>query len=398
MSTRSMLCSRRLLVRGPTKRMGQLMGGSSTRLVVAATIPETIGKFMRVQLPALENAGFEIHVVSSSGNWHGGLPAPSVHRHTIMMSRAISPGSDVVALAQWVQLLRKLRPAMIFGSSPKAGLLSMLAGRLTRVPRRVFLHRGARWETATGAQRRLLMGADKLTMRSATDTIAVSNSLADLLLNERLAEQRPTVLGQGGSKGVNLAVFHPRPASVADARPPTIGFVGRLARDKGLEQLVMVFDLVREARRDATLTIAGYLDWDSPPPSQIMDRIERDPQISWDGPTSEVPAFLAELDVLVFPSQREGLPNVVLEAAACGVPVVGWDVTGVRDAIKDGESGIIVRHGDVAAMAVAVSEVLARGRGYYSRRCVRWARAFDEGETTKLIVEYLSSPRFGCPS
>jgi glycosyltransferase involved in cell wall biosynthesis len=312
------------------------------------------------------------------------------------MVKPIEPRADAVALRQWVGLLRKVRPDVVIGASPKGGLLSMVAARLVGVRRRIFLHRGARWETLTGVSRRLTLAADRVTVRCATDVVAVSDSLADLLVSEGVTRRRATVLCGGGSKGVDLVRFVPGgggtvvggPGGGDEPQPfPVLGFVGRLAGDKGLDVVLAAFDAALIEFPSAQLLVVGDVDSADPPADEVLERLGSDPQVTWRGWVTDVVPVLQQLDVLVFPSLREGLPNAVIEAAACGVPTVGWDVTGVRDAVANGMTGRLVPVCGAAAFNPAVVEVLSRGRGAYRDACRQWAGRFDQVALSRAWVD-----------
>lgn len=361
------------------------------RLLIGTTLAEQLSTSFFVHFPALRAAGWEIHVVCAPGKWPAGRPPDWVTVHRIDMVKPIAPRSDAVALARWVRLLREVRPDVVIGASPKGGLLAMVASKLVGVRRRIFLHRGARWETLTGVSRRLTLAADRVTVRSATDVVAVSASLADVLVAEGVTRRRATVLCGGGSKGVDLVRFVPGGAS--DRAPfPVLGFVGRLAGDKGLDVVLAALDAAAGAFPDARLVVVGDVDSADPPPAAVLDRLRNDPRVTWSGWATDVVPLLQQFDVLVFPSLREGLPNAVIEAAACGVPTVGWDVTGVRDAVCDGATGRLVPVGAHVAFGAAVVEVLNRGRGAYLDGCREWAGRFDQVALSRAWVDLVGGP------
>lgn len=360
------------------------------RLLIGTTITAAIDAFVAPQLPALVGAGWEVHLTSAPGPLATDCIGQGVVRHEIPMTRDINPLGDTSSLIKWITLLQDVRPSVVLASTPKAGMLAMVASRYCGVPRRVFLHRGARWETETGRRRMVLMAADKLTMRAATDVLAVSVSLADLVVRHGLAMTRPTVLGHGGSKGVDLERFRPVAKPTRRDHPPTIGFVGRLSGDKGIDTVIKVYYGVRRRVPEAALRVAGSIDDADPPDDAVVALLRDDPGVRWSGSTDDVPAFLNDIDVLVLPSHREGLPNVVIEAAACGVPAVGWRVTGVCDAIQHGRSGFLVNAGDETEMVNSVVRILAAGDGAYLDRCRTWATHFDQAILTRSLVRYLA--------
>ena len=283
-------------------------------------------------------------------------------------------------------MLAERRPDIILGASPKAGLLSMLAGKAVGVDKRVFQHWGARWETASGGRRRLLMEADRLSMAAATHVLAVSDSLADLVFAEGLAKSRPVVLGLGGSKGVDRSLFAPRWKTASE--PPTFGFLGRLTPDKGIDELLRAFRIIRSQMPEARLLVGGEVDAANPIPAVTLAALVGSPGVWWLGGVDNASEFFRQLDVFVFPSLREGLPNVVIEAAASGVPTVAWNVTGVRNAVLPGKTGSLVMPGDVQVLADAAMQWCQQGP-LSTVACREWSAHFSQDVVAGHLVEFL---------
>jgi glycosyltransferase involved in cell wall biosynthesis len=336
------------------------------RILFAVTADQslTLLKGFPQHMAALD---WDVHVVSSPGPGLENLSrSPGVTAHGIVMAREPSPVRDLLALFGWVRLLRRVRPAVLSAGTPKVGFLGTLAGFLTRTPVRVYLLRGLRWETTTGLRRWLLVLLERLVCRLATRVVCVSPSLREVA--ERRALTRSSkleVLGPGSSNGVDIQV---RPLDPADrtrlrhryfpaCRTPVLGFVGRVTPDKGLVTLAAALSILSgEGRAGDCIIIGGD---DGPVSAGLRGRLDRSGwRVVHTGHVEEVTELTQVMDVLCLPSLREGFPNVVLEAAALGIPCVGSDATGVRDAIRDGETGLLFPSGNPTALATQLRRIL----------------------------------------
>jgi glycosyltransferase involved in cell wall biosynthesis len=333
--------------------------------VVASTIPATVSTFHRELLRQLGAAGYELLVVSSPGPDLDDLGRqPGVRVEALPMTREVAPRADAVALRRWVGLLRRERPALIVTATPKASLVGLLAARLTRVPRRAYYLGGLRLEGETGARRRVLGAAERLTASCAQVVIVNSPSLAASVGRYRLtAPSKLCVIRPASSHGVDAGRFVPRAPDPAlrsalgleDGRP-VVGFVGRVTADKGVETLVAALRLLRTRGRAVQLLVLGSQDErDS---AGWVSRLQKEADVVLTGHVADVRPYLALVDVHVLPSRREGFPNVVLEAGAMGIASVTTRATGAVDAVRDGETGLLVDVDAPDQLADAVERLL----------------------------------------
>ncbi len=361
------------------------------RIVIATTVTESINAFVAPHLPALRAAGWEVHLIAAPGPIDPVVETGADSVTFVPMTRAMSPGRDTQSLAAMTRALRRIRPTVLVGSTPKAGVVSMVAGKFARVPVRVFHIWGARWDGMDGIQRTILIAADKVAALNATDILCVSESMAKLAVEVGIAAKKPVVLGRGGSKGVNMRSFKPPTDYLYQEQSPRLGFIGRLAQDKGLDVAVAVFEKLRVGRPGASMEVIGGIDDAQPVDPELIANLHRD-GITWSGlvPISEIPRHLRNWDLLVFPSRREGLPNAVIEAAACGVPTVGWDVTGVRDAVCDKVSGLLAPLDDLRSLQMLTNQALDPIRHSELRQgALALAADFDSTRVVGLFVDYL---------
>lgn len=281
------------------------------------------------------------------------------------MRREVAPMADLLSLARLWWLLYRLKPDMTEFSTPKAGLLGSIAAMLCGVPARVYFLRGLKLESCTGWKRRILLAAERLA--SACSHIVLCNS--DSLRNEALAlgvapESKLRLLGGGSSNGVDVERFSPgsdnhREELGLPLDAHVVGFVGRLTRDKGLPELIEAFDAILAAKPSAHLLLVGWFDAAEDALSQkLRSRIKNHPRIHLTGFVADTAPYYRAMDVMVLPTWREGFPNVVLEAAATGIPVVTTLCTGSRDAVVPEVTGLLIPPGYPVAIREAVLQLL----------------------------------------
>lgn len=376
--------------------MAQTSPNSAPGIVIALTVPMSIVLFGGI--PAeLVRRGWRVHLVTGEPV-DAASRIPGVEFHVVPMRRAIAPLADLLAVARLQRLLREVRPDVVWAATPKASLVGLLAARLACVPNRVFHVWGCRWDHGRGAKAWLVKQADRMACGCATEVIPVSRSLATLLKNERVTSRPITLLGEGGTKGVDVSRFRPRDLPRSPDEPPAIGFLGRLSRDKGIGHLPAILARVRARIPETRCLVVGGEDQDDPPDPEAMESLRQDPAVEMLGSVADVPAAIRRMDVLCFPSLREGLPNAVMEAAACGVPTVGWNATGTRDVIRDGRTGFTVPMGDVASMAerlalLLTDRTLAQAFGEEAARHV--SSHWNSDQVESLMVRHLEAKRSG---
>lgn len=297
-------------------------------------------------------------------NTHG-QPLPERIEQCLSFSEPIpfrrnpSPFLDLWHLLRLTRLIRKLRPVVVHSSTPKAGLLGGIASWICRVPNRVYQVRGFRGEGSTGIQRMVLAFSERIAMAAATNVVFNSASLQNAAGQAGLsAGTKATVLGAGSSTGVDLQRFRPKGNARAES-PPTLGFVGRIHSDKGVEDLRVVITRVRAAMPDVRLAVVGAVDSSDPGSVHLWRRLQTTDGVDMLGSVDDVSEVIPNWSMLLFPSLREGLPNAPLEAQACGVPVVGYAATGTVDAVENGCGGVLVPVGNTEALTDAVIELLS---------------------------------------
>lgn len=313
------------------------------KIIRSSTIPQSLNWFCRGILKELSRE-YEVVAVSSPGEALDAVAErEGVKTIAVPMERHISLLKDIKSLWRMWRVLRREKPDMIHSMTPKAGLVSMMAGWLAGVPVRVHTFTGLVWPTSVGLKRRVLMATDWLTCACATHVIPEGEGVKSDLLNHHLTNKPIKVLGYGNVMGIDLNRYNPADFNKEQHEGFTFVFVGRIVRDKGINELVSAFDRLHQEHGDTKLVLVGsredHLD---PVLPETLKRIEQGDGIDYVGRQSDVRPFYAYADALVFPSYREGFPNVVIEAGAMGLPSIVTDINGSREIIIDGENGVII--------------------------------------------------------
>lgn len=341
------------------------------RIACLATDPITARFLMAGQLGFLRQSGFDVTLIAGPGeDLEVTAKRENVQVVSVPMSREITPLQDWRSLLQLTDVLQELKPDLVNAGTPKAGLLGMLAATRARVPVRIYTLRGLRMETATGLKRLILTTTERIAARCAHKVICVSPSLRQAFIDFRLgAANQTVVLGGGSSNGVDTTRFASTPERQAEGltlrrslgipdAAQVIGFVGRLTRDKGVAELVAAYAALLHEFEDLHLLLVGGFEEGDPLSLEMRDAIWTHPNIHITGFVNNTAPYYSAIDLLVFPSHREGLPNVPLEAAAAGRPTVGFAATGTVDAVQNGVTGILVPVGDIEGLTEAVRRYL----------------------------------------
>jgi glycosyltransferase involved in cell wall biosynthesis len=339
------------------------------KLLHITTIPLTQWMFLRGQSAYLKSQGFELYSITSPGELLDKLvERDEVIAIPVPISRQISPLSDLVSLLRLYAAIRRIKPDIVHLSTPKAALLGSIAAWAARVPTRLFFIRGFLTTGATGSMRQLLRFLETLTARLCQHHLCVSPSLLTFARAEGILKPgQGAVAGNGMSNGIDTSRFDPEtvsdpPAEIATLRgQPVIGFVGRLVRDKGIEELAAAWAELREAFPRAHLLLVGPWETRDAIDPAIRARLESDPRVHLPGfvANADLPAYYGMMSLFVYPSHREGFPNAPMEAAAMGLPVITTDALGCIDAVEDGVTGKVVPVGDTTALTAAIRAALS---------------------------------------
>ncbi|GAA5026535.1 N,N'-diacetylbacillosaminyl-diphospho-undecaprenol alpha-1,3-N-acetylgalactosaminyltransferase [Marivirga lumbricoides] len=317
----------------------------------------------------MQSKGYEVITASAAGpEIEEVCKREGVKHFPITFTRTLSPLQDLKALWQLIRLIKKEKPDIVHTHTPKAGLLGMMAAKYCGVKVRMHTVAGMPLMEATGATRSILKVTERLTYACASKVYPNSFQLMNYM--ERafsFYENKFKIIGEGSSNGINTKHFSMEQLDSAElselrnqlaipGEAILFVFVGRLVEDKGIHELVEAFTALKG---NAFLLLVGpFEDEREPVRLDVKEEIKSNVQIKHVGFQRDIRPYLAASDIFVFPSYREGFPNVVLQAAAMGLPAIVSDINGCNEIIQKDFNGLIVPAKESASLRRAMQQLM----------------------------------------
>lgn len=338
------------------------------KIARVATIPESLTSIIS-SIRDCQKAGFEVDIICSRSTY-GEFLRNELGLNVIYceIPREISLIRDFKALVLLFWIFVKNRYDIVHSNTPKAGLVCALAGFFSFRKVRLHTFTGQRWATLQPPLRNVLKLIDRLIILLNTKCYADSKSQIDFLVKENIASyDKIECLGDGSFGGVDLEKFSN--SNRAQCREEIslkynipnelvwVVYVGRIVKDKGIEELIEAHRMVVK-NTPYHLVLVGPFEEGDPVSSETKQIILSDAFIHHLGFQNDPAYFMKAADFLCLPSYREGFGTVVLEAAACGITSIGTDISGLRDAIIDNETGILIPSKNSDMLADAMSDLI----------------------------------------
>lgn len=341
------------------------------KLIRITTIPLSLEKLLEGQLRYM-NQFYKVTAISAEKERLEKLGVTEgVKTYSVALTRKITPLQDVKAVYKLYRFFKKEKPFIVHTHTPKAGIVGMMAAWLASVPHRLHTVAGLPLMEAQGVKRTVLNTVEKATYYFATKIYPNSQGLKTFIEKEHFTKPaKLKIIGAGSSNGIDTTYFDPEKYnSTKDQETraawniaPTAFvflFVGRLVADKGINELVAAFSKLSKLHENCTLLLVGPLENELDPLLPItLQHIAAHPNIITTGYQQDVRPFFAMSNALVFPSYREGFPNVVLQAGAMGLPSIVSDINGCNEIITQGENGLIIPKKDEEALREAMQKLL----------------------------------------
>jgi glycosyltransferase involved in cell wall biosynthesis len=368
------------------------------KLVRITTVPISLEKLLQGQMRFMTESGFDVCMISSAYADRKQLEQKEKSRYiTVNMTRSISPFSDLLSLFRIIWVLLKEKPVIVHTHTPKAGLLGMMAAWICRVPIRLHTVAGLPLMETNGLKRKVLELVEKVTYGCALRVYPNSIKLKEFIGEQKYCkEAKLKVLGKGGSNGIDTEVFKRtgdlervgaaiKSKHHIDPGDFVFVFVGRIVKDKGIEELIIAFKNLSQRHANIKLLLVGSTEPELDPLSESCENeIKTNSQIITIGYQADVRPYLTISNALVFPSYREGFPNVPMQAGCFDLPSIVTDINGCNEIIEHEVNGLIIPVKSATALQTAMERIV-EDRALYAK---------VQSNARRIIVERYEQTHF----
>ena len=337
------------------------------KLIIIVTVPVVLDTWLKGQAKYLSRF-YEVEIITSyADNINCIEEYEGVKIKIVDFNRKINIIKDLKVLIQLLKYMRQEKPAIVYTLTPKAGLLGMVASWISRVPHRVHCVVGLPHLEAEGRRKTILTMTEKITYFFSSKIYCNSINLQKVVTT--MTTKPIGVIGNGSVNGVDTEYFKDRLSQVEKEKViKSLGFqkndfviifVGRIVKDKGINELINVFDKLNLKYSDIRLLLIGdYKNESDPISTKSMQIIEENLSIKYLEFQENVGEFMSVSKLFVLPSYREGLPNVLIEAGSYGVPLVATNINGCNEVIKENKNGLLVKKKDEQDLSDAIEKFI----------------------------------------
>ena len=314
---------------------------------------------------AAQKAGYDVHIITSTTNndSYSQLKSTGAHIHPVEMSRSgVNIINEVLLLIKLFKLATKIRPTIIHAITMKPNVYMGLIAKLKGWPivcsvtglGVVF----SRKSIKNVILKRIVLFICRLINITPGANFLFENSSDRMLFIKAGATKKETSCVISGA-GVDVKLYDYKKENVMAI--PSILFAARLLRDKGLDSLVKATMLLRNNNISVELKVAGIIDENAQNPISIeqIHQWESDGHMKWLGTINTMSDLISESSIICLPTiYGEGIPRILIEASACGRPIVTTNVSGCNEFVKDGVNGLLVEPGDTVELSNALERLI----------------------------------------
>ena len=340
------------------------------KLIRITTVPISIEKLLENQ-PKYFSKFFDITIVSSDKSELEKLgKKQGVKTFCLPLTRKITPFKDIIAIFKLYFFLKRENPKIVHSHTPKAGFVGMTASFFAGVPIRMHTVAGLPLMERKFIKKKVLIFIEKLTYLFATNVYSNSKKLMEFILSKKFCSKRKIkTLANGSSNGIDTKYFSDNISFISKNKlldtlkilknDFVFCYVGRVVKDKGINELVSAFNELNLKNKNCKLIIVGKIENETNPVSKsTMGIIKKNKNILLTGFKNDVRPYLSIGNCFVFPSYREGFPNVLMQAGAMDLPCIATNINGCNEIIQDNINGFLIPPKNIDALVKAMQKIM----------------------------------------
>jgi glycosyltransferase involved in cell wall biosynthesis len=375
------------------------------KMVIVSTVPRSFLTFLKGQAKYLSNF-YEVELVSSFDKYNKDIEDfEGVRLHVINMSRRITPFSDLKSLILLFFYFKSCKPEIVYSISPKAGLLSMIAAFFAGVPLRVHSVIGMPLMEAKGVKLFVLKIVEKITYSFSNKLLCNSFGLRDYI-GQNITNKEIRVIGYGSVNGIDTHYFkdtftqsqkeYIKKQLNITPNDCVLIYIGRVVKDKGIDELVEAFTSLQELNKELKLLIIGEMEEHlNPVDHGTLQIIASHENIIYKDFSMDIRKYLSISDIFLLPSYREGLPNILLEAGSFGVPIITTNINGCNEIVVNYKNGLLIEKKDADSIKSAVNSLITDRKLYRflksnARSCIK--SKFSQDYFHKELLKEFKAP------
>ena len=340
------------------------------KLIRITTVPISIEKLLENQ-PKHFSKFFDITIVSSDKSELEKLgKKQGVKTFCLPLTRKITPFKDIIAILKLYFFLKREKPKIVHSHTPKAGFVGMTASFFAGVPIRMHTVAGLPLMERKFIKKKVLIFIERLTYLFASNVYSNSKKLMEYILSKKFCSERKIkTLANGSSNGIDTKYFSDNISLKSKNKllntlkilknDFVFCYVGRVVKDKGINELVSAFNELNLKSRNCKLIIVGKIENETNPVSKsTMGIIKKNKNILLIGFKNDVRPYLSIGNCFVFPSYREGFPNVLMQAGAMDLPCIATNINGCNEIIQDNINGFLIPPKNIDALVKAMQKIM----------------------------------------
>lgn len=357
------------VVEGGTGKLNNMTEEETDKYSICAitTISKTMDWFVVDSMRNLYKNNFSVTLICNMDNEFISRNKDYAECINIPMSRGLNPINAISSIIKLYRVFKTHNFDLIQYSTPNAALYSSIAGYLAGISKRLYGQWGLRYVGFKGYKRYIFKKIEKITCSLSTTVRGQSPKNVQIAIDDKVCRKdKISVVGLGGTIGVDLNEFNifkkeEYKKIIKDKfnlnNKFVYGYVGRLNKDKGINELIIAFRKLLLHKDNIVLMLVGMYDETNPIDKELYEwaKLSENIIIVGNVETREVPIYMSSFDIHVHPTYREGFGKVLQEAMAMEIPIITTDVPGPSEVIEDNISGLLVRAKDAVSLENAMN-------------------------------------------